>query len=126
MSSDLSFSKFRSHLHSVDLPCIPYLGLYLNDLSLIEEGNPDFFIIDEGRKRKEQGEEGQLEGGLGQGPGTGQGDGEEQGEERLINFEKKRKLSLVIREVLLYQRTPYRLLPVPFIQDNLKHLLLRF
>lgn len=32
----------REALHRCDPPCIPYLGIYLTDLSFIEEGTPDF------------------------------------------------------------------------------------
>lgn len=32
----------REALHRCDPPCIPYLGMYLTDLSFIEEGIPNF------------------------------------------------------------------------------------
>ena len=32
----------REALHRCDPPCIPYLGMYLTDLSFIEEGTPNF------------------------------------------------------------------------------------
>ena len=25
-----------------DLPCVPYIGIYLSDLTFIEDGNPEF------------------------------------------------------------------------------------
>jgi len=40
-SSKKSFKNYRDHLASVTLPCIPYLGFNLTDLTFIEEGNPD-------------------------------------------------------------------------------------
>lgn len=36
------FRVMREALHRCDPPCIPYLGMYLTDLSFIEEGTPDF------------------------------------------------------------------------------------
>ncbi|XP_026480940.1 ras-specific guanine nucleotide-releasing factor 2-like [Ctenocephalides felis] len=42
VSSDGRFRVLRDALHRCDPPCIPYLGLYLTDLSFIEEGTPDF------------------------------------------------------------------------------------
>ncbi|XP_074107053.1 ras-specific guanine nucleotide-releasing factor 2 [Cotesia typhae] len=46
VSSDGRFRNLRDTLHRCDPPCIPYLGLYLTDLSFIEEGTPNF--TDEG------------------------------------------------------------------------------
>ncbi|XP_076162376.1 ras-specific guanine nucleotide-releasing factor 1 isoform X2 [Ptiloglossa arizonensis] len=40
VSSDGRFRNLREALHRCDPPCIPYLGLYLTDLSFIEEGTP--------------------------------------------------------------------------------------
>lgn len=40
--SDGRFRAMREALHRCDPPCIPYLGMYLTDLSFIEEGTPDF------------------------------------------------------------------------------------
>ena len=38
VSSDGRFRNMRDALHRSDPPCIPYLGMYLTDLSFIEEG----------------------------------------------------------------------------------------
>jgi len=40
-SSEQNYKAFRAHLRSVELPCIPYLGMYLTDLTFIEDGNPN-------------------------------------------------------------------------------------
>lgn len=36
-----SYRVFRRELEHVVLPCIPYVGVYLTDLTFIEDGNPD-------------------------------------------------------------------------------------
>eukprot|EP01098_Paradermamoeba_levis_P016727 TRINITY_DN9231_c0_g1_i1.p1 TRINITY_DN9231_c0_g1~~TRINITY_DN9231_c0_g1_i1.p1 ORF type:complete len:652 (-),score=199.83 TRINITY_DN9231_c0_g1_i1:128-2083(-) len=41
MNNDQAYKVYRDHLSRVDPPCIPYLGVYLTDLTFIEEGNPD-------------------------------------------------------------------------------------
>ncbi|ESP05610.1 hypothetical protein LOTGIDRAFT_181403 [Lottia gigantea] len=46
VSSEGRFKNMRDALHRCDPPCIPYLGMYLTDLSFIEEGTPNF--TDEG------------------------------------------------------------------------------
>jgi hypothetical protein len=46
VSTDGRFRNMREALHRCDPPCIPYLGMYLTDLSFIEEGTPNF--TDEG------------------------------------------------------------------------------
>ena len=86
MSRERNFDLFRRHLHSVDPPCIPYLGVFLTDLTFIEDGNHDY-VSDS---------------------------------KVLINFDKRRKISMVIRDIQQYQQTPYCLEGVPFIQDYLR------
>jgi len=72
MSQQNNYATLRNLLHSVDPPCIPYLGMYLTDLTFIEDGNKD-----------------EVDG--------------------LINFDKRRKISFVIREVQQYQLANYNL-----------------
>ena len=40
VSSDGRFKNLREALRRCDPPCIPYIGMYLSDLSFIEEGTP--------------------------------------------------------------------------------------
>eukprot|EP00002_Diphylleia_rotans_P000841 TRINITY_DN1044_c0_g2_i2.p1 TRINITY_DN1044_c0_g2~~TRINITY_DN1044_c0_g2_i2.p1 ORF type:complete len:942 (+),score=200.02 TRINITY_DN1044_c0_g2_i2:261-2828(+) len=44
MSSESSFKRYRETLHNCQPPCMPYIGIYLTDLTHIEDGNPT--IID--------------------------------------------------------------------------------
>eukprot|EP01087_Luapelamoeba_hula_P024732 TRINITY_DN951_c0_g1_i2.p1 TRINITY_DN951_c0_g1~~TRINITY_DN951_c0_g1_i2.p1 ORF type:complete len:1420 (+),score=271.34 TRINITY_DN951_c0_g1_i2:114-4373(+) len=85
MSREKNFKVFREHLHSVDPPCIPYLGVYLTDLTFIEDANNDYLSDSQ----------------------------------KLINFDKRRKISLVIREIQQYQQAPYCLEALPVIRDYL-------
>lgn len=42
MSPERSFKLYRAALASCQPPVMPYLVIYLRDLTLIEEGSPDF------------------------------------------------------------------------------------
>lgn len=46
MAEEKSFKNYRALLHTINPPCIPFLGVYLTDLTMIESGNSDF-ICDE-------------------------------------------------------------------------------
>ncbi|KAF9429402.1 hypothetical protein BGZ76_001355, partial [Entomortierella beljakovae] len=41
-SSARSWSDYRQELHNANPPCVPFIGIYLTDLVMIEDGNPDF------------------------------------------------------------------------------------
>jgi len=89
MSSTKNFAYYRDHLHTLNPPCVPFLGVWLTDLTFIEDGNPDRLKTDN----------------------------------RLINFNKRQKTAEVIREIMIYQSTPYNLTPVPLIQQYLEAVL---
>jgi len=42
MNSEGSYKAYRDALHNANPPCVPYLGLYLTDVTFIEDGNKDF------------------------------------------------------------------------------------
>jgi hypothetical protein len=42
-SNERSYKNVRDYLSNINPPCIPYLGMYLTDLTFIEEGNKDFY-----------------------------------------------------------------------------------
>ena len=41
LSAEGSYKNYRARIHTVNPPCIPYLGVYLLDLTYIEDGNPN-------------------------------------------------------------------------------------
>ncbi|PWN24152.1 ras GEF [Microstroma glucosiphilum] len=82
MQSSKNFADYREMVHRLNPPCVPFLGVYLTDLTFIEDGNPDRLKSDE----------------------------------RLINFGKRQKTAEVIREIMIYQATPYNLSVVPGVQ----------
>eukprot|EP00004_Rigifila_ramosa_P000430 TRINITY_DN1045_c0_g1_i6.p1 TRINITY_DN1045_c0_g1~~TRINITY_DN1045_c0_g1_i6.p1 ORF type:complete len:1041 (+),score=256.98 TRINITY_DN1045_c0_g1_i6:81-3125(+) len=42
MSQKGNFSALRDRLRQSDTPCVPYLGVYLTDLTFCDDGNPDY------------------------------------------------------------------------------------
>ncbi len=42
MSEKKSYKNFRELMQQVNPPCIPYLGVYLTDLTFIDDGNPNY------------------------------------------------------------------------------------
>eukprot|EP01113_Clastostelium_recurvatum_P025782 TRINITY_DN3099_c0_g1_i3.p1 TRINITY_DN3099_c0_g1~~TRINITY_DN3099_c0_g1_i3.p1 ORF type:complete len:1734 (-),score=473.54 TRINITY_DN3099_c0_g1_i3:56-5257(-) len=79
MVSGKNYASYRAHLRNATPPCIPYLGVYLTDLTFLEDGNADEF-------------------------------------NGLIHFAKCRRVSKVLREIILYQQTPYDFRSVPLLQ----------
>lgn len=41
MNSSRNFGEYRAMLHDVNPPCVPFFGVYLTDLTFIEDGNTD-------------------------------------------------------------------------------------
>ncbi|TPX40913.1 hypothetical protein SeLEV6574_g06351 [Synchytrium endobioticum] len=41
MTAENSYKTYRAALHTVNPPCIPYIGVYLIDLTYMEDGNPN-------------------------------------------------------------------------------------
>ena len=97
----------RELLQKCTPPCVPYLGIFLSDLTFIEEGNPDKVVLrstaDESRAS------------------TCERDGSPHATVSLINFEKRRKVAEVIRRIQTYQDTPYKFVVVEGIREYLIH-----
>eukprot|EP01128_Nolandella_sp_AFSM9_P003694 TRINITY_DN1617_c0_g1_i1.p1 TRINITY_DN1617_c0_g1~~TRINITY_DN1617_c0_g1_i1.p1 ORF type:complete len:322 (-),score=70.01 TRINITY_DN1617_c0_g1_i1:8-973(-) len=47
LSPDKSWKLYRANLKRISPPCIPYLGVYLTDLTFIEDGNPNYLVTTE-------------------------------------------------------------------------------
>eukprot|EP00004_Rigifila_ramosa_P000198 TRINITY_DN1021_c0_g3_i2.p1 TRINITY_DN1021_c0_g3~~TRINITY_DN1021_c0_g3_i2.p1 ORF type:complete len:803 (-),score=174.73 TRINITY_DN1021_c0_g3_i2:150-2558(-) len=46
MDPDGSYKRYRATLHAIQPPCVPFLGVYLRDLTFISDGNADFLTDD--------------------------------------------------------------------------------
>ncbi|KAK9331622.1 ras guanine nucleotide exchange factor domain-containing protein [Lipomyces starkeyi] len=44
MNSSRNFGEYRAMLHLVNPPCVPFFGVYLTDLTFIEDGNTDMLL----------------------------------------------------------------------------------
>lgn len=87
-----NFVAYRSRIRQQDIPCVPYLGVYLTDLTFIEEGNADKRLYI-------------PQGGDGQAPSVS-----------VINFDKHARTAKIIGEIQRFQ-IPYRLQPVKELQQ---------
>eukprot|EP01104_Vermistella_antarctica_P019248 TRINITY_DN7456_c0_g1_i1.p1 TRINITY_DN7456_c0_g1~~TRINITY_DN7456_c0_g1_i1.p1 ORF type:complete len:968 (+),score=236.56 TRINITY_DN7456_c0_g1_i1:207-3110(+) len=88
MSPDEKFKKFRTALHTDNPPCAPYLGVYLGDLTNIQDGYSDLVDSKTDNNRAV----------------------------KVVNFTKRRALSQVVAELQQYQQTPYSLESVASIK----------
>mmetsp|Transcript_16038 Transcript_16038/g.22271 ORF Transcript_16038/g.22271 Transcript_16038/m.22271 type:complete len:457 (+) Transcript_16038:73-1443(+) len=41
LAHKFSYKVYRDHLHKINPPCVPYMGVYLTDLTFLSDGNPD-------------------------------------------------------------------------------------
>lgn len=81
------YANYRKVLRTTLPPLIPFMGVYLTDLTFIEDGNPDFLP-----------------------------------DSHFINFEKRRKVAMIIREIQAYQTTYFTFELLDTIQEFLKNL----
>jgi len=95
MHTEGSYKAYRSVLNTCQPPCVPYLGVFLQDLTFIEDGNRTF------KDDQEAGTEG------------------ESAQDRVVNFEKMRRLAKVIQDIQQFQQTPYCLKTVDVLMQYL-------
>eukprot|EP00761_Pharyngomonas_kirbyi_P009972 gb/GECH01009990.1/.p1 GENE.gb/GECH01009990.1/~~gb/GECH01009990.1/.p1 ORF type:complete len:854 (+),score=250.42 gb/GECH01009990.1/:1-2562(+) len=50
MKQDGAYREYRNRLYNIEPPCVPYLGVYLTDLTFVEDGNKDYITTSTGRK----------------------------------------------------------------------------
>ncbi|KAJ3248474.1 hypothetical protein HDU77_008106 [Chytriomyces hyalinus] len=112
MSLERNFSKYRETLHAVNPPCIPYFGLYLTDLTFIEDGSADF--LRSNYDRPHMPEELRMQ------KPISVNDDELNHQNVVINFFKHIKSAEVIRDIQQFQNEPYHLAPVKEVQDFLR------
>lgn len=52
----MNFANYRETLHLVNPPCVPFLGVYLKDLTFVADGNDDYIkdtnLINYGKRVK--------------------------------------------------------------------------
>lgn len=88
-----NYGVYRETLRATAPPAVPFMGLYLTDLTFCREGNPNSrpSPLDENR--------------------------------RLINFIKYYRLARIVQDVQRFQTMPYNLQPVPEIQRYLSNVI---
>ncbi|KAL5037234.1 hypothetical protein RTP6_004701 [Batrachochytrium dendrobatidis] len=85
VSPKFQYANYRKALKEMQPPAIPFLGVYLTDLTFLELGNPDFL------------------------PDT-----------HFVNFDKRRKVYNLIKDIQRYAQVPFALNPLPPVQEFLK------
>eukprot|EP01105_Mastigella_eilhardi_P008560 TRINITY_DN2073_c0_g1_i1.p1 TRINITY_DN2073_c0_g1~~TRINITY_DN2073_c0_g1_i1.p1 ORF type:complete len:1041 (-),score=266.92 TRINITY_DN2073_c0_g1_i1:832-3954(-) len=96
-SSAKNYSVMRQRIHTILPPCVPYLGVYLTDLTFIEEGN--FTLVDASSVANRS-----------------------VTASRYVNFDKCRQLARVILEVKQYQEAVYNITAHPALQEWLRQI----
>ncbi|BFZ56142.1 Ras guanine nucleotide exchange factor bud5 [Savitreella phatthalungensis] len=106
---DRNYSAYRARLRLAVAPCLPFVGLFLTDLTFITQGNPDARTIP---ARSSTGEHAMLPvlGGFGRPVAA---------PTKVINFDKYARISAVLSDVQRLQ-VPYDLRPVPEMQNWLE------
>lgn len=122
LSPQSSFAKLRDALRSANPPAVPYVGMYLADLTFIDEGNEHTVAHEKplppGRRRAKA--KAAAAGGE-----TRPRDKLRDGLCRkytLLNTQKFRMIASVLNNFEQYQLAPYNLRPIPVLQYMLRQL----
>lgn len=115
IDSSRNFGEYRAMLHLINPPCVPFFGVYLTDLTFIEDGNTNNLVAKEGEysSNRNPSIDSKIESGAST-PGI------ETVRPEMINFSKRTRAAEVIREIQQYQSVPYALRPVKELQDLLQ------
>jgi hypothetical protein len=92
---DENWKSLRHHVNEASAPCLPFLGIYLTDLTFIVQGNPSLRQI----------------------PGSSSGANEQA--ISVINFDRYAKMAKVVGQIQRFQ-VPYRFHAVPELQSWLE------
>ncbi|RAL03245.1 Ras-GEF domain-containing protein, partial [Aspergillus ibericus CBS 121593] len=114
MSSERNFAKYRDTLRGASLPCIPFLGVYLTDLTFLTDGMPDFAPMGPTPNHNHNHTPDSVPDPL---PPPAPAEQTTSTQTKLINFHKRSKLANVIREIRRFQHTHYTFVPVGEVQE---------
>lgn len=92
---DENWKSLRHHVNEASAPCLPFLGIYLTDLTFIVQGNPSLRQI----------------------PGSSSASSDQA--ISVINFDKYAKMAKVVGQIQRFQ-VPYRFHAVPELQSWLE------
>ena len=101
-SSKQNWKSYRSAVDDCVPPAVPYLGLYLTDLTFVEEGNSD--LLDVGNKSEKK-----------------EGEVAASGDKRnsVINFAKRRLWATILRSLQMFQTVKYMCTSPLNLEENL-------
>lgn len=113
MSVEKNYGQYRAMLRTNEIPTIPYLGLYLTDLTFVTEGNSThrLLVVDVDGKVVPPGRKPSTAGGR---TSTGA-----RSSTMVINFDRYERTARIIGEVQNFQ-IPYRIMPSVELQNWLK------
>lgn len=100
--------NLRDLLRQIVPPCIPHIGIFLTDLTFLDDGNDTFLTSIPNENSDNQDEDTSTE------PCEVQ--------EPMINVWKLRKVAGVVAKVRQFQECSYNFTPVPALQDYLQTL----